>query len=78
MCFQFVFMIIYAPSGLYFYYYYYYCFVFCSFVFRGIGYQSSPAADGAISLGHGLGGNAVPFKPGFSAGQKFFPKMVAG
>lgn len=42
------------------------------------GYQPSPAADGAISLGHGLGGHAVPLQPRLPAGQKLFHKMVAG
>lgn len=32
----------------------------CSFVSGRAGYQPSPAADGAISLGLGLGGHAVP------------------
>lgn len=42
------------------------------------GYQPSPAADGAISLGHGLGGHAVPLQPRVTAGQKLFHKMVTG
>lgn len=34
--------------------------LFClSFMSGGAGYQPTPAADGAVSLGDGLGGNAV-------------------
>lgn len=32
------------------------------------GYQPSPAADGAISLGDGLGRHAVPLQPGLAFG----------
>lgn len=42
------------------------------------GYQPSPAADGAISLGDGLGGHVVPLQPCVHAGQKLFYKVVAG
>lgn len=41
-------------------------------------YQPSPAADGAISLGDGLGGYVVPLQPRVPAGQKLLFKVVAG
>lgn len=43
-----------------------------------VGYQPSPAADGAISLGDGLGGHVVPLQPCVPAGQKLLYKVVAG
>lgn len=49
-----------------------------SFVSGRAGYQPSPAADGAISLGDGLGGHAVPLQPCVPAGQKLLYKVVAG
>lgn len=49
-----------------------------SFVSGRAGYQPSPAADGAIQLGDGLGGNAVALQPCVPAGQKLFFKVVAG
>lgn len=51
---------------------------FYSFVSGGASYQPSPAADGAISLGDGLGGNAVPLQPCVTARQKLLYKVVAG
>ena len=49
-----------------------------SFVSGRAGDQPSPAADGAISLGDGLGRHVVPLQPCVPAGQKLFYKMVAG
>lgn len=49
-----------------------------SSVSRRTGYQPSPAADGAVSLGDGLGGHVVPLQPCVSAGQKLLFKVVAG
>lgn len=42
-----------------------------------VGYQPSPAADGAVSLGDGLGGHAVPLQSCVPAGQKLLSKVVA-
>lgn len=44
----------------------------------GAGYQPSPAADGAIQLGDGLGGHVVPLQPCVPTGQKLLYKVVAG
>lgn len=48
-----------------------------SFVSGRAGYQPSPAADGAISLGDGLGGHAVSLQSFVPAGQKLLSKVVA-
>lgn len=49
-----------------------------SFVSGRTGHQPPPAADGALSLGDGLGGHAVPLQPCVPAGEKLLYKVVAG
>lgn len=51
---------------------------FLSSVSGRAGYQPTPAADGAISLGDGLGGHVVPLQPRVPAGQKLLYKVAAG
>ena len=48
-----------------------------SFVSGRAGNKPSPAADGSISLGDGLGGHAIPLQPCVPTGQKLLYKVVA-